>query len=463
MIIAILLLALALRLINLNQPFWLDEAIGALAVKDLTLQQLFTNYLPSDFNPPFSYLIHFYWGKIFGYSEISLRLPSVIFGVLSIWLIYRLAKLLLPKSKNFPLLASLFLATAPLHIYYSQEARMYSLATFTTILSFWALTSFLKTKQHFLTYIFSTFLTLLSHYLAWFILPAQLLIVYLSKKSLFKKILSAQIISLLLISPWLPTLFKQLSLGTTIASQTPAWSQTVGGTNLKNLLLVFVKFLIGRISIDNNFVYTLVLAIPSLLVIFLFLRVFKQSSKRSLAVITSFSWLILPFLLIALLSLKIPVLSYFRLLFLLPAFYLILALGIISLPKKWRLPVIAFFLVLNLTTASIYLFNQKFHREDWRQLAQTLTTQNLNQSPVIAISVTNAPLGYYSPHSNLVDYLDIDQYLDQPELWLVPYAQPIFYPQLNLEEKLTQAGFQLTFKQHFRGSLTLVKYIKPQL
>src|SRR3990167_6457501 len=87
----ILLLALVLRLINLNQSLWLDEAFQFKSTYFFSLKDLLTVYLPGDFNPPLSYLINFGVGKVFGYSEIALRLPSVIFGVITVWLVYKLA------------------------------------------------------------------------------------------------------------------------------------------------------------------------------------------------------------------------------------------------------------------------------------------------------------------------------------------------------------------------------------
>ena len=84
----ILILALFLRFINLDQSLWLDEAIQFKAVSQFSLPDLFRVYLPTDFNPPLSYLINFGFSRVFGYSEMALRAPSVIFGVLTVWLVY---------------------------------------------------------------------------------------------------------------------------------------------------------------------------------------------------------------------------------------------------------------------------------------------------------------------------------------------------------------------------------------
>src|SRR3990167_2729194 len=110
----------------MNESLWLDEATTALVSK-MSFVEIFTKFLPNDFHPPFYYLFMKYWVNIFGYSEISLRLPSVIFALLTVYLVY----------KMFGKIAAILLATAPLLFYYAQEARMYSLTTFLVTLVFY--------------------------------------------------------------------------------------------------------------------------------------------------------------------------------------------------------------------------------------------------------------------------------------------------------------------------------------
>src|SRR5450830_924226 len=127
MIFLILGLALILRLISLNQSLWLDEATTALVSK-MSLTNIFTKFLPGDFHPPLYYLIMKYWTVVFGYTEISLRIPSIIFGLGTIYFTYLIGKKLFNKKTG--LLASILMSTSGLAIYYSQEARMYMMAAF---------------------------------------------------------------------------------------------------------------------------------------------------------------------------------------------------------------------------------------------------------------------------------------------------------------------------------------------
>ena len=129
-IILILVLGILLRLVVLNQSLWLDEAIGALVARDQTYTQIITEFPKSDNHPPLYYLVLKGWTDIFGNSETSLRFPSIIFGLGSIWLVYLIALKIDSDKRKFAYLAAIFLATSPFHIYYSQEARMYMMAAF---------------------------------------------------------------------------------------------------------------------------------------------------------------------------------------------------------------------------------------------------------------------------------------------------------------------------------------------
>jgi hypothetical protein len=136
-----------------------------------------------------------------------------------------------------------------------------------------------------------------------------------------------------------------------------------------------------------------------------------------------------------------------------------LTLGIARLPRRWQFLAITALLSINLVSSSIYLFNPRFHREDWQGLTNTLTEKNQSQAPVAIISAVAAPLQYYYA-GNIINYSDLDQTLDYSELWLIPYAEPIFDPSLSTRQQIASLGYQESFKQHFRGNLILVKYIK---
>ena len=107
--------AFLIRLIALNQSLWLDEAVTANVVKNFDFAQIISKFSPTDFHPPLYYLFMKLWTNFFGYSEIALRMPSVLFSLLTGYVIYLIGGIW----------SAAFFLFNPLIVYYSQEARMY--------------------------------------------------------------------------------------------------------------------------------------------------------------------------------------------------------------------------------------------------------------------------------------------------------------------------------------------------
>ena len=79
----ILFLALLLRLPNLAESLWLDELWSIRIILDNT-DPLRT--LLRDIHPPLYSIFMFSWIRLFGDSELSIRLPSLVFGLVSVQL-----------------------------------------------------------------------------------------------------------------------------------------------------------------------------------------------------------------------------------------------------------------------------------------------------------------------------------------------------------------------------------------
>jgi uncharacterized membrane protein len=82
--------------------------------------------------PPAYYVLLRAWEFLAGRGEFALRYPSVIAGVLSLVLVYRLGRRGLGTSTG--VVAVLLLALQPFHFYYSQDARPYTLMMVEAIL-----------------------------------------------------------------------------------------------------------------------------------------------------------------------------------------------------------------------------------------------------------------------------------------------------------------------------------------
>jgi uncharacterized membrane protein len=79
--------------------------------------------------PPLHNIILHFTIATFGDSEQVLRVPSALFGVATVYVLYRLGALLWGRSTG--LIAALLLTLSGFHVWYSTEVRMYALLTFT--------------------------------------------------------------------------------------------------------------------------------------------------------------------------------------------------------------------------------------------------------------------------------------------------------------------------------------------
>ena len=137
-LLGITLLALALRLWHLSgQSLGYDEGYSvALARQSLSAIAAQT---AADIQPPLYYdLLHF-WMQLFGTSEAAVRSLSLLFGVLTVPLLYALGRRLFGPATGLG--AALLGAVSPFWIWYAQEARNYTLVTFLGALSSYLLLS----------------------------------------------------------------------------------------------------------------------------------------------------------------------------------------------------------------------------------------------------------------------------------------------------------------------------------
>lgn len=471
MIWSILIIGLLLRLVSLNQSLWLDEAINIVASQKYSLLGMVTQYAVGDFHPPGWFFVLWSWGKLFGYSEIALRLPSVIFGVLTIYVTYLIGKKLL--SKNLGLTAALLLSINPLHIYYSQDARMYALAALAVAVNIFLLIKTVKgEKVHLTLLIISNFAVLISDYVSYFIFPAQLIfLLFFRKKEIIKRWIIAFIGGLALSIWWLPTFLMQLDSGAVTSSQLPTWKFVVGGFNFKTIPLTFVKIIIGRISLTDKIVYAAVLLPVCSLFIYLLWRGAKLADSLSKKLLLA--WIVIPVIVATIISVVIPVYNYFRLLFIIPAFVTLTAYGILSFKDKLRYGILAGIVLIEVFCALVYLLNPLFQREDWRGLVNYFKEK---QSAVILFesSGTLPPFDYYAKGSlngkgalkdfpvkdessvaNLEDLIG-----NNKEVYLVDYLIQISDPNRLVAKRLEDSGYRKVDTKDFHGVGFVYHYVR---
>ena len=161
---AIFILAAFTRFTGLvRRDFWYDEAFSGVAIKE-NFQDMIQMII-NDVHPPLYYIALKSFSLFFDYSIFGIRLFSAIFGLLSIWALYILAKELF--NVKVARWASLLAVVSPFTIQYSQEARMYSMLMFFILIAAYFFIRGLKTNniKYFLLWGFFTGFSMLVHYM----------------------------------------------------------------------------------------------------------------------------------------------------------------------------------------------------------------------------------------------------------------------------------------------------------
>lgn len=439
------LLAFLIRLISLDQSFWLDEATSAKVVQQYGFQRILTDFSPHDFHPPLYYLTLKFWTNIFGYSEIVLRIPSVLFSLLSGWFIFLIGKKL--KNNQVGFWAAVFFLFNPLIIYYSQEARMYMMVTFLLTAAFYY---YFQTETYSSSGVekinkFSTgsnnniFLTNLLFFLAFLTFYGSIFLIisfyiYLFYKKRYRSLfllLPGFVLGLLLASP---LLYQQFTNSQFILLQVKNWSLVLGQANVKNLLLIPIKFSFGRISFEPKPIYYALSGVWTAMVFWFAYRGAKPKNQLLLSLFA------LPIVLGFIFSFFMPLLQYFRFLYLIPFLTLLMAFGT---NINWqKILISAVFIILSF----VYLLVPQFHREDWKGLVKNLP----EDEKIYMILSSSDPVLYYDDRLSLNDLKNTNEITgDIRRIIIIPYTIEIHG--IDYRSSMQKQKFHLQNTVIYRG------------
>ena len=110
-----------------SEGIWIDEFFS---IRDATAFDNPLDIYKASRLRPLYYILLSFWMK-FGSSDAWLRSLSVIFAIVSVFLIYRLGCLIAGKKEG--LIAAILLSSSPLFINHAQEVRMYALSLCMTL------------------------------------------------------------------------------------------------------------------------------------------------------------------------------------------------------------------------------------------------------------------------------------------------------------------------------------------
>jgi hypothetical protein len=159
-------LATVLRFVGLgHQGYWFDEGNTALLVHFSPGKML--GLIPqTESTPPLYYCVAWVWARVFGYGETGLRSLSALAGVTTVPVAYGAAAKLI--SRRAGLIAAALTACNPYLIWYSQEARSYSLLVLLTAVSLLAFAYAVArpTPRVLAAWVIASALALATHYYA---------------------------------------------------------------------------------------------------------------------------------------------------------------------------------------------------------------------------------------------------------------------------------------------------------
>lgn len=485
-LLLITLLALGLRLYRLDsQSLWYDEGFSVYLAR-MDLDEI-TTRTSADIQPPLYYYFLHGWIKLFGDIEWTLRSLSVLFGLFTVPLIYAVAWRLF-RSRLAGLLAALLVAVSPLHLWYAQEARMYTLLTFLCLLSSYFLLLLLDAKKWaipilWIAYTLTNIAALYTHYFAAFILLSQALYLFVvwvaaggRPLHLVLGGLASGIVTALSYLVWLPHLLTRWG------ADVSYWP---GRLKLHEVFVDAAISFVGGESVSEAVGILLVLGYGLVFALCLFALVSQaardarqageglldglSSSFRSLLFL--FLYLLLPLALILALSYSAPKFNARYVMIAHPAFLLILAGGLAALWQRRSgllgnvsrgvLAALALIFVLGMSAyADLNAYSDPaFARAEFRGAARYVRRHIGPDETIILVSGHMFPVfDYYAPRverhllpdsptldtTQTLDYsiaANLNEWLaDKDGVWLVLWQDEVVDPTGYLTAMLDQVG-----------------------
>lgn len=364
-LILAIFLFLLVRLYHLGGPsIWFDEAFSYWTSSEDPGKIL--EVVKGEPHPPFYFFFLHFWLK-FGSSEFLMRLPSVLFGLLTLTGLYLLAAYLFGRRTA---LVSSFLYAAHFMAFYSDtDARMYAPFSAFVVLSFYFFARLLKEgkKTDAIGYTFFITLSLYTHYFGFFVLLSQL-IAFIAAGFPRKGIVAVSwLCSMVLFLPWLFIMADQAKGRMGSHAPSPSIYDIEGTLKIFSGLGAFIS--------DNHLKMIVLIAAE---VIFLFLLgagfycmlIKENKDKINLCLLSAY--VMIPFVLsyaVAVFA-HLPIYSVRYLLFLSPAFCIIIGAGVSLMNARkariFLIPAVSAFFIFNFISFYNYNTDPIFWRQDWR-------------------------------------------------------------------------------------------------
>ena len=346
----ILIIAFSLRFFDLFKiPFTHDEFSTLFRTNFNSFNELIEKGVKIDAHPAGLQVFVYYYKQVFGTSEWAIKMPFLLFGVLSVYLVFNIYRNWFNLTIAY--VAAAFMASIQFTVMYSQIARPYSSGLFFVLVSVFCWGKLFLEKKNTVKYYFfyalSGVLCLYNHHFSalMFALISFTALFFLSKNQVLKFIISS-IVVVLLYLPHIHVFLAQLSLG--------------GLSEWLNKPTPY--FLSDYLKYVFQFSYANLILISGLLLFSVFS--FNKKLFFSKQTLIFFSWFFAPFLIGYFYSVyRAPVLQYSVLIFSFPFLFGVLFSGLKE--QRFVINVILVFMIV-LTNVFVLIF-QRRHYELFNQ------------------------------------------------------------------------------------------------
>ncbi len=354
----------------------------------------------TDVHPPGYYILLHLVQKMFGDSELALRFPSVLFGVLSILVIFLIG--LKIYSYREGLMSAVLMALMWYPVFTSQDARSYAMLLFLVLLSsyFWILMietagSDRKRRGPPIAYAVTAAVCAYTHYFGAYMVGLQGILAFIlllrRRRGLFTVLLVYASITVAYI-PWLSIMREQFARGA-------IWIERPRG-GFVHSFLEYLKLTFNQSVLARNIALAVLLLLLARTYGEFTVDPNRQNAKRTLASTGTvlFLWLVVPFAVTYIKSIvSTPILSERNLIISLPPAFLLLSRSLMRVPVRSYIHAVMICLSAALLAYHLVFpleYYTKITKDQFREAVQCLLEEDrLHHCPVI-VANTNQE-GYF--------------------------------------------------------------------
>jgi mannosyltransferase len=492
-IAVVLLLAAVLRFYGLgDENLWLDEALSW-GQATMSYGEMMQSVM-LDVHPPLYFNVLYTSVNTLGDSEFFLRLPSAVFGLLAVWMVYLVGIRL--GLAGCATAAALLAAIAVFQIQYAQEVRMYSMTAFFSVFSMYTFLGLYKAdagRKEQLLYLVASALLMYSHVFGLFIIVAQnayalgsQLLQRDTAPVRFKQWFVLQFLLGLMFLPWVGVLLGQME-----RVQGGFW---ITRPTLRTLWETFELYAGGYAAYLFSLLVLLIAVSLAIAVVIGKVRVSGESEAVPAVKPIPFLllWLLLPVAIPFLISLVSQPIYYARYTIGASlAWYLLVALAICFMQRIsfWRWPARVLFLaIIAFQVAPLYYYYENITKTPWETVVG-FVEDHAGQNDVVLVHNFNVidPYSYYAERDDLARLALVEkrEFFAQDSragidnwqktiardnviqatdgydvVWIVlAYSQNTEYTQNNLPDYLADE-FSLVATEQFGRRVLVQKYLR---